>query len=82
MAATGPQIPAVERRTRTRRGRRPESRRRPVAGAPWLPRHYTPRRLLWSRLEAASNHAVTIVVSPAGAGKTLGVAGLAGHVGP
>ena len=52
-----------------------EPRRRPVAGAPWLPRHYAPRRLLWSRLEAASDHPVTIVVSPAGAGKTLGVAG-------
>jgi DNA-binding CsgD family transcriptional regulator len=50
-------------------------RRAPVTGTPWLPRHYVPRPVLWARLDEAARHAVTIVVAPAGAGKTLGVAG-------
>ena len=76
MAATGPQNPVPSSVTPTPgEADTREPRRRPVAGAPWLPRHYTPRRLLWSQLEAASNQPVTIVVAPAGAGKTLGVAG-------
>lgn len=49
--------------------------RPPVPGAPWLTRHYAPRHLFWSRLDSATEHAVTEVVAPAGAGKTLGVAG-------
>ena len=52
-----------------------DQRKRPVPGAPWLPRHFLARRVLCSRLDAATEQAVTIVVAPAGAGKTLGVAG-------
>lgn len=54
-------------------------RERPVPGAPWLPRHYVPRHRFWSRLDAATEQAVTVVVAPAGAGKTLGVAGWLAH---
>lgn len=46
-----------------------------MVGAPWLPRPYAPRHELWDRLDAATGGAVTVLVAPAGAGKTLGVAG-------
>lgn len=46
-----------------------------MVGAPWLPRPYSPRHELWARLDAATEGAVTVLVAPAGAGKTLGVAG-------
>lgn len=46
-----------------------------VPGSPWLPRAYVPRKLLWSRLDRGVRGAVTMVVAPTGAGKTLGVAG-------
>jgi LuxR family transcriptional regulator, maltose regulon positive regulatory protein len=46
-----------------------------VPGSPWLPRAYVPRKLLWSRLDSGVRGAVTMVVAPTGAGKTLGVAG-------
>ena len=52
---------------------------RPVPGSPWLPRAYIPRQLLWSRLDSGVHGAVTIVVAPTGAGKTLGVAGWLQH---
>lgn len=52
----------------------PQSRR-----LPRLPRVYVPRARLWQRLEAASDSAVTLVVAPAGAGKTLGAAGWLRH---
>ena len=68
------QIPEQVSRVRTA-GAGDRRRRAPVAGAPWLPRGYLPRRVLWSRLDEASRHPVTMVVAPAGAGKTLGVAG-------
>jgi LuxR family transcriptional regulator, maltose regulon positive regulatory protein len=42
---------------------------------PLLPRKHLPRRRLCDSLEAATEGAVTILVAPAGAGKTLGVAG-------
>jgi LuxR family transcriptional regulator, maltose regulon positive regulatory protein len=42
---------------------------------PRLPRTYVPRRRLWGQLELVTEAAVTVVVAPAGAGKTLGVAG-------
>ena len=42
---------------------------------PRLPRTYLPRRRLWERLDQATEGAVTLLVAPAGAGKTLGVAG-------
>ena len=35
--------------------------------------------LLWDRLDASTQRAVTMVVAPAGAGKTLGVAGWLQH---
>ena len=57
------------------------ARAAPVAGAPWLPHAYVPRKALWSRLDAATRRAVTVVVAPAGAGKTLGVAGWLQHLG-
>jgi ATP/maltotriose-dependent transcriptional regulator MalT len=42
---------------------------------PRLPRAYVPRRRLWSRLDDAAGSAVTVLVGPAGSGKTLGVSG-------
>jgi LuxR family maltose regulon positive regulatory protein len=45
------------------------------AGVPRLPRTYVPRHDLWRRLDAAADSAVVTLVAPAGAGKTLGVAG-------
>ncbi|MFD6444705.1 LuxR C-terminal-related transcriptional regulator [Promicromonospora sp. NPDC060204] len=42
---------------------------------PRLPRVYVPRLRLWQRLDAATESAVTLLVAPAGAGKTLGVTG-------
>ncbi|MFL6132274.1 MAG: LuxR C-terminal-related transcriptional regulator [Nocardioidaceae bacterium] len=48
---------------------------RPVAGIPLLPRSYIPRVRLWDRLNVATEGSVTMVIAPAGAGKTLGVAG-------
>lgn len=47
--------------------------------APPLPRIYVPRRRLWQRLDEAAEGSVTLVVAPAGAGKTLGVAGWLRH---
>jgi LuxR family transcriptional regulator, maltose regulon positive regulatory protein len=40
-----------------------------------LPRGYVPRYRFWKQLDVATLGAVTVVVAPAGAGKTLGVAG-------
>lgn len=40
-----------------------------------LPRSFVPRQELWDRLDAAAQGEVTLLVAPAGAGKTLGVAG-------
>ncbi len=42
---------------------------------PVLPRSYVQRPQLWDRLDAAVQGPVTLLVAPAGAGKTLGVAG-------
>ncbi|WP_159083596.1 helix-turn-helix transcriptional regulator [Nocardioides terrigena] len=53
----------------------PTRREPPVPGAPWLPQPYAPRHELWAHLDAATESAVTVLVAPAGAGKTLGVAG-------
>lgn len=47
--------------------------------APRLPRVYVPRSRLWQRLDEAVEGAVTLIVAPAGAGKTLGVAGWLRH---
>lgn len=47
--------------------------------APPLPRIYVPRRRLWQRLDEAVEGSVTLVVAPAGAGKTLGVSGWLRH---
>lgn len=71
---------------RTAHGPRPRSAvpdtvRSPVpdrAGPP-LPRVYVPRTRLWQRLDEAVEGAVSLVVAPAGAGKTLGVAGWLRH---
>jgi ATP/maltotriose-dependent transcriptional regulator MalT len=49
--------------------------RRDEAGVPRLPRTYVPRHDLWGRLAAAKDSSVVTLVAPAGAGKTLGVAG-------
>ncbi|WP_107771439.1 helix-turn-helix transcriptional regulator [Nocardioides sediminis] len=52
----------------------PAQRQRPEA--PRLPRTYVARKRLWERLdEVVSDSAVTLLVAPAGAGKTLGVGG-------
>jgi ATP/maltotriose-dependent transcriptional regulator MalT len=42
---------------------------------PILPRTLVPRDELWRRLDAATSGPLTMVVAPAGAGKTLGAAG-------
>ncbi|WP_244929913.1 LuxR C-terminal-related transcriptional regulator [Nocardioides sp. W7] len=43
--------------------------------APRLPQTYVPRQVLWERLDRAVASAVTLLVAPVGAGKTLGVGG-------
>ncbi|MFD2792216.1 LuxR C-terminal-related transcriptional regulator [Promicromonospora vindobonensis] len=50
---------------------------RPAAAdlAPRLPRVFVPRPRLWQRLDEAVDGSVTMVVAPAGAGKTVGVTG-------
>lgn len=53
----------------------PQPRVRPGPGQPRLPRTYVPRPKLWDQLDAAVSGAVTLLVAPAGAGKTLGVGG-------
>ena len=55
----------------SRRGSVPAVSRR----GPRLPRTYVPRPAFWSQLDRATQGAVTLVVAPAGAGKTLGVGG-------
>ena len=47
----------------------------PVPGSPWLPRSYLERPGLWAVLDGSTDLGVTVLVAPAGAGKTLGVAG-------
>ncbi|WP_235734540.1 ATP-binding protein [Nocardioides alcanivorans] len=49
------------------------------SGTPRLPRTYVPRPRLWNQLERTAEQAVTVVVAPSGAGKTLGVAGWLGQ---
>src|SRR6478735_3576271 len=46
-----------------------------VGRLPALPRAYVPRTRLWSRLDEATETAVTLLVGPGGSGKTLGIAG-------
>ena len=46
-----------------------------IGQLPALPRAYVPRQRLWSRLDAATETAVTLLVGPGGSGKTLGIAG-------
>jgi LuxR family maltose regulon positive regulatory protein len=46
-----------------------------IERAPRLPRAYVPRRRLWEHLDQATTAAVTLLVGPGGAGKTLGVSG-------
>ena len=46
-----------------------------IGHLPALPRAYVPRRRLWSRLDDATETAVTLLVGPGGSGKTLGIAG-------
>jgi LuxR family transcriptional regulator, maltose regulon positive regulatory protein len=43
------------------------------SGAPRLPRAHVPRTRLWRALDRGADGAVTLLVAPAGAGKTLGV---------
>src|SRR4051812_10982341 len=43
--------------------------------SPLLPHIYISRPSLWTRLDLSTSAGVTVVVAPAGAGKTLGVAG-------
>ena len=64
---------AAQRATVRRVGSEPG--RQPVAGSPWLPRSYLERPALWAMLDAGTELGVTMLVAPAGAGKTLGVAG-------
>ena len=42
---------------------------------PRLPRAYIPRHRLWEQLDRATEGALTLLVAPGGAGKTLGVGG-------
>lgn len=52
-----------------------QGRDTPEGAGPRLPRVYLPRHRLWERLDRATEGAVTLLVAPVGAGKTLGVAG-------
>ncbi len=45
------------------------------SAVPRLPRVYVPRARLWQRLDLATQGALTLLVAPVGAGKTLGVSG-------
>jgi ATP/maltotriose-dependent transcriptional regulator MalT len=47
----------------------------PSSAVPRLPRVYVPRARLWQRLDLATQGALTLLVAPVGAGKTLGVSG-------
>jgi LuxR family transcriptional regulator, maltose regulon positive regulatory protein len=42
---------------------------------PRLPGGYVPRPQLWERLDSLTNRSATLLIAPAGAGKTMGVAG-------
>lgn len=57
------------------RGRTRERSEAADAHVPRLPRAYVDRARLWSRLDAATAGAVTVLLGPGGSGKTLGVAG-------
>lgn len=48
-----------------------------ATAAPWprLPRVYLSRHSLWADLDRSADAAITLLIAPAGAGKTLGVAG-------
>jgi len=46
-----------------------------LAGGPRLPRVYVARHRLWEQLDRATEGALTLLVAPGGAGKTLGVGG-------
>ncbi len=48
---------------------------------PSLPRVYVPRERLWHRLEGSTDAAVTLLIGPAGSGKTLGLSGWLHHSG-
>lgn len=54
----------------------------PSRQGPRLPRTYVPRPAFWAQLDRATQGAVTLVVAPAGAGKTLGVGGWLQHASP
>ncbi|HRD63016.1 MAG TPA: hypothetical protein PL137_19095, partial [Nocardioides sp.] len=57
----------------------PPARVSRLAGGPRLPRVYVPRPRLWEQLDRATESAVTLLVAPVGAGKTLGVGGWLHH---
>lgn len=46
-----------------------------LSGAPRLPRTYVPRFRLWEQFDRTTQDAITVVVAPAGAGKTLAASG-------
>jgi len=46
---------------------------------PVLPRHFVPRLRLWERLDESTRLGVTVLIGPAGSGKTLGIAGWLHH---
>src|SRR5690349_23113077 len=46
-----------------------------LGSGPRLPRVYIPRHRLWEQLGRATEGALTLLVAPGGAGKTLGVGG-------
>lgn len=65
---------------RARTGQRTRAPGGPEADAalgngPRLPRVYIPRHRLWEQLDRATEGALTLLVAPGGAGKTLGVGG-------
>jgi LuxR family maltose regulon positive regulatory protein len=78
--ALAPRVPRLMLAPGTQRRTQPSAR--PPAHevlAPALPRIYVPRPRLWQRLDEAVEGSVTLLVAPAGAGKTLGVAGWLRH---
>ncbi|MCP3423731.1 helix-turn-helix transcriptional regulator [Nocardioides pinisoli] len=56
-------------------GRHDDGVRDDEAGVPHLPQTFVARFDLWRRLDAAAGSTIVTLVAPAGAGKTLGVAG-------
>ncbi len=75
MATTDLHGPEPGQRAQTAVPALPHDLHAPTSAVPRLPRVYVPRARLWQRLDLATQGALTLLVAPVGAGKTLGVSG-------